>query len=111
MAITILLRTYYNLRLLFFYIWIETLIFAKSIETDFVKKYRIYENNELFSDSHFVCACHRFGVGALAQCGSASYIVITVGGGISNSRCNQPFRLFRTERPENVPAPRFPIEG
>ena len=69
MAITILLRTYYNLRLLFLYMDRNTYI-RKSIETDFVKKYRIYENNELFSDSHFVCACHRFGVGALTQCGS-----------------------------------------
>ena len=53
MAITILLRTYYNLRLLFLYVNRNTYI-RKSIEMDFVKKYRIYENNELLSDSHFV---------------------------------------------------------
>ena len=66
MAITILLRTYYNLRLLFLYVNRNTYI-RKSIEMDFVKKYRIYENNELLSDSHFVCACHRSGVGTLAE--------------------------------------------
>ena len=41
MAITILLRTYYNLRLLFLYVNRNTYI-RKSIEMDFVKKYRIY---------------------------------------------------------------------
>lgn len=66
MAITILLRTYYNLRLLFLYVNRNTYI-RKSIEMDFVKKYRIYENNELLSDSHFVCACHRSGVGTLTE--------------------------------------------
>ena len=45
MAITILLRTYYNLRLLFLYVNRNTYI-RKSIEMDFVKKYRIYENKK-----------------------------------------------------------------
>ena len=46
-VITILLRTYYNVYLLFLYISRNTYI-RKSIETDPVKKYGIYENNELF---------------------------------------------------------------
>ena len=41
MAITILLRTYYNLRLLFLYVNRNTYI-RKSIEMDFVKKYRLW---------------------------------------------------------------------
>lgn len=65
-VITILLRTYYNVYLLFLYISRNTYI-RKSIEMYFVKKYRIYENNELLSGSHFVCACHRSGVGTLAE--------------------------------------------
>ena len=65
MAITILLRTYYNLRLLFLYVNRNTYI-RKSIETDLVKKYRIYENNELFPYSYSLCISDWSGVGAMA---------------------------------------------
>ena len=61
-VITILLRTYYNVYLLFLYISRNTYI-RKSIGTDSVKKYRIYENNELFSYSYSLCTCDRIGTG------------------------------------------------
>ena len=64
-VITILLRTYYNVYLLFLYISRNTYI-RKSIETDLVKKYRIYENNELFPYSYSLCISDWSGVGAMA---------------------------------------------
>ena len=67
-VITILLRTYYNVYLLFLYISRNTYI-RKSIGTDSVKKYRIYENNELFPYSHSLRTCDRIGTRDLAKCG------------------------------------------
>jgi len=49
-VITILLRTYYNVYLLFLYISRNTYI-RKSIGTDSVKKYRIYVINLIFFDN------------------------------------------------------------
>ena len=65
-VITILLRTYYNVYLLFLYISRNTYI-RKSIGTDSVKKYRIYENNELFPYSHSLRTCDWIGTRDLAQ--------------------------------------------
>ena len=65
-VITILLRTYYNVYLLFLYISRNTYI-RKSIGTDSVKKYRIYENNELFPYSYSLCTCDRIGVSLFGQ--------------------------------------------
>lgn len=67
-VITIFLRTYYNVYLLFLYISRNTYI-RKSIGTDSVKKYRIYENNELFPYSYSLCTCDRIGTRDLAKCG------------------------------------------
>ena len=71
-VITILLRTYYNVYLLFLYISRNTYI-RKSIGTDSVKKYRIYENNELFPYSYSLCTCDRIGARYLAKCGCQLY--------------------------------------
>ena len=95
-VITILLRTYYNVYLLFLYISRNTYI-RKSIETDSVKKYRIYENNELFPYSYSLCTCNRIGARYLAKCGCQLYCHY----GwccLFDSRCYQPFWLFRPEK-------------
>ena len=71
-VITILLRTYYKVYLLFLYFSRNTYI-RKSIGTDSVKKYRIYENNELFPYSHSLRTCDWIGTRDLAQCGCQLY--------------------------------------
>ena len=108
-VITILLRTYYNVYLLFLYISRNTYI-RKSIETDSVKKYRIYENNELFPYSHSLCTCNRIGARYLAKCGCQlychySWCCLLIPGVISL------FGYFGRKRQEGEAAPRFPIEG
>ena len=69
----------------------------KSIGTDSVKKYRIYENNELFPYSHSLRTCDWIGTRDLAQCGCQLYCHY----GrccLLDSRCYQPFWLFRPEK-------------
>ena len=95
-VITILLRTYYNVYLLFLYISRNTYI-RKSIGTDSVKKYRIYENNELFPYSYSLCTCDRIGARYLAKCGCQLYCHYSWCC-LFNSRCYQPFWLFRPEK-------------
>ena len=95
-VITILLRTYYNVYLLFLYISRNTYI-RKSIGTDSVKKYRIYENNELFPYSYSLCTCDRIGTRDLAKCGCQLYCHYSWCC-LFNSRCYQPFWLFRPEK-------------
>ena len=58
--------------MLFLYISRNTYI-RKSIGTDSVKKYRIYENNELFPYSHSLRTCDWIGTRDLAQCGCQLY--------------------------------------
>ena len=84
-----MLRTYYNVYLLFLYISRNTYI-RKSIETDLVKKYRIYENNELFPYSYFV---------------------ITVGVAFLIPGVISLFGYFGRKKSEDGVSPRFPIEG
>ena len=93
--------------MLFLYISRNTYI-RKSIGTDSVKKYRIYENNELFPYSHSLRTCDWIGTRDLAQCGCQLYwvgVAFLIPGVISL------FGYFGRKRQEGEAAPRFPIEG
>lgn len=108
-VITILLRTYYKVYLLFLYFSRNTYI-RKSIGTDSVKKYRIYENNELFPYSHSLRTCDWL-VLVIWPNAAASYIVITVGVAFLIPGVISLFGYFGRKRQEGEAAPRFPIEG
>lgn len=77
MAITILLRTYYNLRLLFLYVNRNTYI-RKSIEMDFVKNIE-YMKTMNYSLIRILFALVIGLVLVLWPNTAASYIVITIG--------------------------------
>ncbi|BDW77407.1 hypothetical protein BFINE_32020 [Bacteroides finegoldii DSM 17565] len=102
-VITILLRTYYKVYLLFLYFSRNTYI-RKSIGTDSVKKYRIYENNELF----LIRILFALVIGLVLVIwpnAAASYIVITVGVAFLIPGVISLFGYFGRKRQEGEAAP------
>ena len=108
-VITILLRTYYNVYLLF-YISVETLIFAKVLEQTRLKNIEFMKTMN-YSLIRILFALVIGLVLVIWPNAAASYIVITVGVAFLIPGVISLFGYFGRKRQEGEAAPRFPIEG